>query len=79
MYFTLLGTLVIAGIVGYASERSGFTKNGILASMIICIGGAFLFFFIRAMFGFRIGSPGLDAILSSIGALIIVPTHWRRK
>lgn len=79
MYFTLMGTVVIAGIVGYAAERSGYTKNGILPSMIICIGGAFLFFFIRVMFGFGFGSPGLDAILSSIGALIIVPTHWRRK
>jgi uncharacterized membrane protein YeaQ/YmgE (transglycosylase-associated protein family) len=79
MYFTLMGTVVIAGIVGYASERSGFTKNGAIPSMIICIGGAFLFFFFRVMFGFRFGSPGLDAIISSIGALIIVPTHWRRK
>lgn len=78
MYFTLMGTVVIAGIVGYASEKTRFTHNGYLQSIIICIGGAFLFFFIRRMFGFGFGSPGVNAIISSIGALIIVPFHWRK-
>ncbi|MEL6465324.1 MAG: hypothetical protein AAFQ58_10175 [Pseudomonadota bacterium] len=78
MFLTLFGTVVIAGIVGYVSEKSNFTHNGILPSIIICIGGAFLFFFIRLMFGFGFSSPGLNAIISSIGALIIVPTHWRK-
>jgi len=79
MFLQLFGTVVIAGLVGYASERSGFTRNGYLPSIIICVGGAFLFYLIRIMFGIRFGAPGLDAILSSIGALIIVPTHWRRR
>ena len=79
MFPTLIGTVVIAGIVGYASERAGFTRNGVLPSIIICIGGAFLFYFVRIMFGVRLFSPGVDAILSSLGALLIVPTHFRRK
>lgn len=78
MYFALMGTLVIAGIVGYVSERTGFTRNGIIASMIICLGGAFLFFFFRVMFGISLGSHGLNAVVSSIGALVIVPTHYRK-
>ena len=78
MFLTLFGTIVIAGIVGYISERTGWTRNGILQSIIICIGGAFLFFFVRLMFGFGFSSPGLNAIVSSIGALIIVPFHWRK-
>lgn len=78
MFLQLFGTVVIAGIVGYVSEKSGFTRNGYLQSIIICVGGAFLFYFVRIMFGLRFGSAGLDAILSSIGALIIVPTHWRK-
>ena len=79
MFPVLIGTVVIAGIVGYVSEKSGFTQNGYLQSIIICVGGAFLFYFVRIMFGIRFGAPGLDAILSSIGALIIVPTHWRGR
>ena len=78
MFPTIMGTVVIAGIVGYLSEKSGFTHNGILQSIIICIGGAFLFYFVRLMFGIGFGSPGLNAIAASIGALIIVPFHWRR-
>ena len=78
MFPTIMGTVVIAGIVGYVSEKSNFTHNGILASIIICIGGAFLFYFVRLMFGFGFSSPGLNAIVSSFGALIIVPFHWRR-
>ena len=78
MFLTLFGTVVIAGIVGYACERSGFTQNGVIPSIIICVGGAFLAYFVRIMFGIGFGSPGLNAIVSSIGALIIVPTHWKK-
>ena len=78
MFLPLIGTVVIAGIVGYISEKSNFTHNGILQSIIICVGGAFLFYFVQIMFGVGFRSPGVNAIVSSIGALIIVPTHWRR-
>ena len=79
MFPTLIGTIVIAGIVGYAAERTGFTRNGMLSSIIICIGGAFLAYFVSLMFGIGFRSPGVNAIAASIGALIIVPTHWRRN
>jgi len=78
MFVTLMGTVVIAGIVGYASERTGWTRNGYLQSIIICIGGAFLFYVVGRMFHIGLGSPGLNAIVASIGALIIVPFHWRK-
>jgi uncharacterized membrane protein YeaQ/YmgE (transglycosylase-associated protein family) len=78
MFPTMIGTVVIAGIVGYLAERSEFTHNGILQSIIICIGGAFVFYFVSLMFGIGFGSAGVNAILSSIGALIIVPFHWRK-
>ncbi|TFL17451.1 hypothetical protein [Jannaschia formosa] len=78
MFPVLIGTVVVAGLVGYVSERTGFTHNGYLQSIIICVGGAFLFYFVTLMFGIGFRAPGLNAILASIGALIIVPTHWRR-
>jgi len=74
----MIGTVVIAGIVGYLAEKTEFTHNGVLASMIICIGGAFLFYFVRLMFGIGFSSAGMNAIASSIGALVIVPFHWRK-
>ena len=78
MFPTLIGMVVIAGIVGYASEGTGFTRNGYIPSIIICVGGAFLFYFLRIMFGLRFGAPGVDAIISAVGALIIVPTRFRK-
>ena len=78
MFPSMIGTVVIAGTVGYLSERSGFTRNGILPSIIICVGGAFVFYFISLMFNLGFQSHGLNAIAASIGALVIVPTHWRR-
>lgn len=77
MFTVLFGTVFIAGIVGYAAEATGFVRNGYIPSIIIAVGGAFLFYFIRTMFHIGFGSPGFDAILSAIGALIIVPTRWR--
>jgi uncharacterized membrane protein YeaQ/YmgE (transglycosylase-associated protein family) len=79
MFPSIFGTVVIAGIVGYLSEKIRFTHNGILQSIIICVGGAFVFYFVRLMFGFGFSSPGVNAIAASIGALIIVPTHWRPR
>ncbi|MCW8843987.1 MAG: hypothetical protein OQK00_11290 [Rhodobacteraceae bacterium] len=78
MFFTFFGTVVIAGIIGYASERSRFTHNGYIPSIIICVGGAFLFFMVSRMFQISFGSPGLNAIIASIGSLVIVPTHFRK-
>jgi len=78
MFFSFFGTVIIAGIVGYVSERSKFTHNGYVPSIIICIGGAFLFFMFSRMFNISFGSPGLNAIISSVGALVIVPTHYRK-
>jgi uncharacterized membrane protein YeaQ/YmgE (transglycosylase-associated protein family) len=79
MFPSIFGTVVIAGIVGYLSEKIRFTHNGILQSIIICVGGAFVFYFVRLMFGVGVSSPGVNAIAASIGALIIVPTHWRPR
>ena len=78
MFPVLIGTVVIAGIVGYISEKSGFTHNGYVQSIIICVGGAFLFYFVTLMFGIGFRSPGINAIVASVGALVIVPTHWRK-
>ena len=78
MFPTMIGTIVIAGIIGYLSEKYNFTHNGILQSIIICVGGALIFYFVVIMFQIGFRSAGLNAILASVGSLIIVPTHWRK-
>lgn len=78
-FYTLMGSCVIAAVVGFLSERTGFTRNGVLPSIVICIGGAMLFFFIGTMFRIGFGSPGMNAVVASVGALVIVPTHYRKR
>ena len=77
-FFAFFGAMMIAGVIGYASEKTGFTHNGYLPSIIIAVGGAVLFFMVRVMFGLSFGPPGVDAIISAVGALILVPTHYRK-
>ena len=76
MFMIMMGTIVIAGIAGNMPEKTGSTHNGYLQLIIICT--------VRAPVLFRphhvldqLGPTGLYAVLYSIGALIIVPTHWR--
>ena len=78
MFPSMIGTVVIAGIGGYLSDPACFTRNGILQSIIICVGGAFVFYFISLMFNIGFNSHGINAIAASIGALVIIPTHWRK-
>lgn len=79
MFFAFFGSLIIGGIVGYMSEKWNLTHNGILPSIIICLGGVILLYMVRIMFNLSFGSPGLDAIVGAAGALIIVPTAGRKK
>ncbi len=78
MFFSFFGSLIIGGIVGYLSEKWNITHNGIIPSIIICLGGVILLFMIRVMFQLSFGSPGFDAIVGAAGALIIVPTAARK-
>lgn len=77
MFMTMFGTVIIAGIIGYAFENMNIVDNGYIPSIIIAVGGAFLFYFVQTMFGIGFSSPGMNAIASSVGSLILVPTRWR--
>lgn len=78
-FFAFFGSLMIGGILGYISEKWGFTSNGYIQSIIICLGGVVLFFMVRTMFHIGFSSPGLNAIVGAAGALILVPTARKRK
>jgi hypothetical protein len=81
--FSFFGSLMIAGVVAFLFEKWGWTHNGILPSVFIAWGAVLVLFFIRSLFGFTLGSPGLDAIAGSAAALILIPTeyatHRRRR
>ena len=81
-FFAFFGALMIGGIVGYLSEKWDLTHNGVLASIVIALGGVILLFMVRVMFGLSFGAPGVDAIVGAAGALVLIPTeaaHRRRN
>ncbi|CAN0601479.1 unnamed protein product, partial [Ectocarpus sp. 12 AP-2014] len=69
------GSLIIGGIVAYASEKWDMTHHGVLQAIIIALGGVILLFMVRVMFGLSFGSPGINAILGAAGALILIPSE----
>lgn len=70
--FAFFGSLFIAGIVAALTERHGLTRNGLIPSLVIALGGVMLVFMIRVMFGIGFASPGLNAIAGALGALLLI-------
>ena len=77
--FSFFGSLMIAGIVAVVFEKWGWTHNGILPSVLIAFGAVLAWFFIRSLFGLTLGSPGIDAIVGSAAALILIPTEYANR
>ena len=77
--FSFFGSLMIAGIVAVLFERWGWSHNGLLPSIFIAWGAVLVLFFIRSLFGLSLGSPGLDAIIGSAAALILIPTDYATR
>jgi len=75
---SILLTVLIAGIIGGLSEKVGWTRNGIVLSVAICISGALLFYIQWLAIGLGFESAELNAILSSAVTLAIV-SLWRRR
>ena len=78
-FFAFFGSLMIGGIVAVLTEKWDITHNGILPSIVIALGGVILLFMVRIMFHLSFGSPGLDAIIGALGALILIPTEAARR
>jgi hypothetical protein len=75
MFFSFWGSLVIGGIVAYLAEKWDFTHHGVVQAIIIAIGGVILLFMARVMFGISFGTPGVNAIIGALGALILIPSE----
>ncbi len=74
-FFSFFGSLVIGGIVAYLAEKWDFTHHGVVQAIIIALGGVVLLFMARVMFGVSFGSPGVNAIIGALGALILIPSE----
>jgi len=77
--FSFFGSLMIAGVVAYLFERWDITHNGIVPSVLIAFGAVLALFFLRSLFHLSFGSPGVDAIIGSAAALVLIPTEYANR
>ena len=77
--FSFFGSLMIAGVVAFLFEKWGWTHNGILPSVFIAWRAVLVLLFVRSLFGFSLGSSGIDAIVGSAAALILIPTEYASR
>jgi hypothetical protein len=77
--FSFFGSLMIAMVVAYLFERWDITHNGVVPSILIAFGAVLALFFIRSLFGWSLGSPGVDAIVGSAAALVLIPTEYANR
>ena len=77
--FSFFGSLMIAMVVAYLFERWDITHNGVLPSILVAFGAVLALFFIRSLFGWSFGPPGVDAIIGSAAALILIPTEYASR
>lgn len=75
MFFSFWGSLVIGGVVAYLAEKWDFTHHGVVQAIIIALGGVILLFMARVMFGISFGTPGVNAIIGALGALVLIPSE----
>lgn len=75
MFIPFWGSLIIGGIVAYLSEKWDWTHHGVIQAIIIATGGVILLYMVRTMFGISFGSPGVNAIVGAMGALILIPSE----
>lgn len=78
-FFAFFGSMMIAGVVAFLTEKWGWTHNGILPSMLIALGAVFALFMIRSTFGLSLGSPGFDAAVGATAALVLIPTEYASR
>ena len=71
--FGLLGALVVGAVMGWAAERFGFTRIGVVPAIATAVGGAVIAFFLLALLGIGVfGRTGTAAIGAAI-ALYLGP------
>ena len=68
--YHFFGAIIIGALIGYMAEKFNFTRNGIIVSIALGVGGAMLFSFAQAFLGIGLGL-GRHAT-SAVGAVLLL-------
>ncbi len=76
--YSLFGAMIVGGLVGWAADRFGFVRHGIVTSLILGIGGAVIAYFVMALLGLGIGGRTMTAAIGALIALFVAPRLGKR-
>lgn len=70
--FYIIGAVFIGAIVGWASERIGFTRHGYVIAITLGIGGAIIAWFIQGALGITLGLGRTGASVLGAAAMLLL-------
>ena len=73
----MFGAIIIGALTGYISERLGLTRNGVIVSLALGVGGAIILWFAQGFMGIGLGFG--RAMTSFIGAAGLLFIHSMRR
>ena len=70
--FHMFGAIIIGALTGYLSEKFNFTRNGVIVSIALGVGGAIILWFAQGFLGIGLGlGRAATSIVGAIGLLFI--------
>lgn len=73
----MFGAIIIGALTGYISERMGLTRNGVIVSIALGVGGAIILWFAQGFMGVGLGLG--RAMTSFVGAAGLLFFHSMRR
>lgn len=70
--FHMIGAVIIGALTGYLAEKFNFTRNGVIISIALGVGGAIILWFAQGFLGVGLGlGRAATSILGAVGLLFI--------
>lgn len=68
----MIGAIIIGALTGYMAERLGLTRNGVIVSVALGVGGAIILWFAQGFMGVGLGfGRAMTSFVGAAGLLFI--------
>ncbi len=70
--FHMIGAIIIGALTGYMAERLSLTRNGVIVSVALGVGGAIILWFAQGFIGIGFGlGRAMTSFVGAAGLLFI--------
>ncbi len=70
--FHMIGAIIIGALTGYMAERLSLTRNGVIVSVALGVGGAIILWFAQGFIGIGFGlGRAMTSFVGAVGLLLI--------